>query len=126
MSRVQNLRKSWNSLRYPISWNPGLPEFGFCLLKRVIKFDQALGNSVTESCRLESPAREGWLLPGFWNKMGKFIRPFMKSSRKGNFKTENWKRSLLPLFYFICICRKKSQISIQHKSFFSWIHKGFI
>jgi len=68
---------------------PRLAEFGFRLLKRVIKFDQALVNSVTESCRLESPAREGWLLPGFWNKMGKFIRPLVKSSREGNFKTEN-------------------------------------
>jgi len=42
--------KKWiNSLRYPVSWNPGWPELGFVFLKRVIKFNPAQGNSVIET-----------------------------------------------------------------------------
>ena len=52
------------------------------------------------------------LLLGFWSKMWKFIRPFMK---KGTLKPKIEKRALLPLFYCLCadIYRKKSQISVQ-------------
>ena len=52
------------------------------------------------------------LLPGFWSRMWKFIRPFMK---RGTLKPKIEERALLSLFYclIVHICRKKKQISVQ-------------
>ena len=72
-------------------------------------------------CLINSPLKWGkdgcskgfGVLPRFWSKMWKFIRPFMKSLLKNELENRKLKkRALLPLFYCLCsdICRKKYQI----------------
>ena len=58
--------------------------FGFYLKSRFKKKMIERQNFLTKTTSLLDVAtrREGWLLPGVWSKMGKFIRPFMKSSLK--------------------------------------------
>ena len=41
------------------------------------------------------------LLPRFWRKMWKFIRPFIKSPLKVYLKTENWKKGSATSFFTV-------------------------